>query len=195
MTSIVNVPHDTKARTAYKLGFTTGHAGIFTSASDLLKILISLVDGKETLLKQETIDQMLQHDDYAIYLDSCIMDYCHQHSISIVETNNIHLKLQSLLKQLSNPNDFFGQIVKPYNYVGMRYQNPFSEIEVIPFGTSQHTVIFSGYTGPIYLIDFNKRIIVLVMTNVCHTSIKERSERLSATIQMVKELYEEAILK
>lgn len=195
VTSIVNVPHDTKARIAYQLGFTTGHAGIFTTASDLLKILISLMDGKETLLKRETVISMFQHDDYASYLNDCIDAFIHSHGLTLEETEDIHFKLQNLLQKLEDPNDFLSQVVKPYNYVGMRYQNPFQEITTIPFQTSEHTVIFSGYTGPIYLMDFDQKIIVLVMTNVCHTSTKERSERLLSTIHMVQTLYEEAVSK
>ena len=193
VTEIVNVPHDTKARVASKYGFTTGHAGIFTTASDYLKILISLIDHKEVLLKQETIDMMLSHEDYGIYLNMCILNYAKEHSIPMIRTNDVHLQLQYLLSRLENPNDFLDKLVKPYNYASMRYQNPYKEIVTIPFDTSEHTVLFSGYTGPIYLMDLEKQIIILVMTNVCHMSTKDRKERLNAILHMVEELYEEEL--
>ncbi len=189
--NVVNLPHDTKARVASELGFTVGHAGIFTTAEDLLKILLCFIDHKEVLFKQETIDCMLSHEDYGVYLYTSILTYAKEHSIPMIRTSDVHLLLQHLLSQLENSNDFLDQIVKPYNAVGMRYQNPYKEILTIPFDTSMNTVIFSGYTGPIYLIDFEKQILVLVMTNVCHISQKERKERLKATIHMVKDLYED----
>ncbi len=191
VTEIVNVPHDTKARIASKYAFTTGHAGIFTTASDFMKILISLMDQKEILLKQETIDRMLSHEDYGVYLNACILNYAKEHGIPMIRTSDVQLLLKHLLSHIQNPNDFLDKIVKPYNYAGMRYQNPYKEIVTIPFDTSEHTVIFSGYTGPIYLMDLEKQIIILVMTNVCHVSTKDRKERLRAILHMVEELYEE----
>lgn len=191
--NIVYVCHDTKARVASKYGFTTGHAGIFTTASDLLKILVSLMDQREALLKQETIDTMLLHDDYDCYLNHQILKYAKEFQIPMVRTNDTSILLDYLLTHIQNPNDFLSNIIKPYNYAGMRYQNPYKEILTIPFDTSQHTVIFSGYTGPIYLMDFDRHIIILVMTNSCHVSTKSRSEQLEAILHMVQELYEEAI--
>ncbi len=189
--NIINVPHDTKARVAHHFGFTVGHAGIFTTAEDLFQILLCFIDHKEVLLKQTTIDNMLKHGDYGAYLNTSILTYAKEHSIPMIRTSDIHLLLQHLLSQIENPDDFLDSIVKPYNLAGMRYQNPYSEILTIPFDTSSHTVIFSGYTGPVYLIDLEKKIIILVMTNVCHASKKERKERLYAIIHMVKDLYED----
>ncbi len=191
VTGIVNVPHDTKARIASKYDFTTGHAGIFTTASDFMKILISLMEQKEILLKQETINRMLSHEDYGVYLNTCILNYAKEHAIPMIRTSDVQLLLKHLLSHIENPNDFLDKIVKPYNYAGMRYQNPYKEIVTIPFDTSEHTVIFSGYTGPIYLMDLEKQIIILVMTNVCHISTKDRKERLCAILHMIEELYEE----
>lgn len=190
---IVNVCHDTKARVASKYGFTIGHAGIFTTASDFLKILVSLMDHKEALLKQETIDIMFLHSDYGSYLNQQILKYAEEHQIPMIRTSDTHILLEYLLTHVQDPNDFLSHIIKPYNYSGMRYQNPYKEIMTIPFDTSQHTVIFSGYTGPIYLMDFEKQLIILVMTNVCHLSKKNRGDRLAATIHMIQDLYEEAI--
>lgn len=190
---IVYVCHDTKARIASKYGFTTGHAGIFTTASDFLKILISLMDHKEILLKQETIDIMFLHDDYDSYLNQQILNYAEEHQIPMVQTCDTHVLLDYLLTHVENSNDFLSNIIKPYNYAGMRYQNPYEKIMTIPFDTSQHTVIFSGYTGPIYLMDFENHLIILVMNNVCHLSTKSRSDRSSAIIHMVKDLYEETM--
>lgn len=189
---IINVPHDTKARVVCKYGFTTGHAGIFTTASDLLKILISLMDFKGTLLKPETVRKMLQHDDYGLYLNEQISEYAFIHSIPMIRTSEPSLNLGHLLQQLEDSKVFLDSMIKPYNYGGMRYQNPYSEIVTIPFETGDNTVIFSGYTGPLYLMDFEQKIIVLVMYNVCHISHKDRLDRWMAGIHMVEELYQEA---
>lgn len=191
--NIQNVLHDTKARIAASYGFTTGHAGIFTTASDLLKILISFMDGKGILLQPETIAKMLEHDDYGNYLNEQINAYALTYSIPMIRTCDAKLNLEHLLNHLEDPNLFLNNIIKPYNYAGMRYQNPYSEITTIPFSTGEHTVIFSGYTGPLYLMDFDHKIIILVMNNVCHMSQKDRQSRSLAGIHMIEELYLEQI--
>lgn len=192
--NLVFVPHDAKARAAYQCGITLGHAGIFTTAADFLQILLSLVNQDEQLLKQSTVHQMFQHDDYDAYLRNQILSYAERMGIPMIRTSDPYILLEYLLTQLENPDDFLSTIIKPYNYAGMRYPIFCPQIPVIPFPTSQKTVIFSGYTGPIYLIDFEKQIVIFIMTNVCHVSNQSRKNRLEATLHMVQELYEEATL-
>ena len=155
--------HDPKGRLAQKLGIGLGHAGIFITADDMMKILMSLVDDKELLLKNSTIEKMFQYDN--------------------IETE--------ILNQVKNN---IGNIYKTYNYCGTRYPNPISELNDVPKKASSNSIIFSGYTGPIFMIDFDRKIIILIMANVCHNSKLNRYERYDISKSLVNELYNHMIM-
>ncbi|MCL2382601.1 MAG: hypothetical protein FWC79_00005, partial [Oscillospiraceae bacterium] len=134
---------------ASELGIAVGHAGVFTTAEDFLKVLTSLINDKYMILNKESIERMLEHDElYAL---------------------------------------------RPYNYSGTRYRNPIPERDEIPIKASDNSIIFSGFTGPIFLIDFERKIIVLVMTNSCHNSSKDRKERYILSQKMIEELYDDVL--
>jgi len=153
------IPHDNKANIAKKTGLFLAHAGIFTTANDMLKILSCLIDGQELLLNKETINMMFKHDD-----------------INLLNMKRTSEKLTPFIT---------------YNYCGTRYKNNISQLNDIPKSSSENAITFSGYTGPIFLVDFTKRIIILVMSNVCHLSEMERHDRKDISVQIVEDIYED----
>ncbi len=141
--NIDKVPHDIKAQMAYQYGFTLGHAGIFTTATDFLTILISLVDDKERLLKKSTITKMLAHNNYNIYLQKQILDYAYLYKIPMIRTNDTANLFENLLSKIVST-DFLTSIIKPYNYAGMRYPVKYKEINPIPFYKNFRCVLDIG---------------------------------------------------
>lgn len=134
--------HDTKGRIAKSLGITTGHASIFTTGRELLEFLKSFLDN--TLLTQETIKLMLSHKDknkenYEILK-------------SVVREDDINKMYKKAL--LINPDL---KVMKTYNNMGTRYRNNIDELNDVPIKSSENTIVFSGYTGPTFLIDFDKK--------------------------------------
>ena len=79
--------------------------------------------------------------------------------------------------------------------VGTRYRNPDYEKNEHPKGASEKSIIFSGFTGPIFFIDFEKKIVILVMTNVCHISTMDRVEKYRVSKELVAETYKQIDLQ
>ena len=187
--------HDTKARTAKKLGISVGHAGIFTTATDLIKLLASLIDDEYVLLSKEAISRMLDHDDATIDIYSGMKKYAKDKNISIsdnyIDINEIY---DDLAKKVDK-NELLSKIIRPYNYCGTRYKNPINAKNEIPETATANSIIFSGYTGPIFFIDFERKIIILVMTNVCHNSSKSRSDRYDMSKNMINDIYNQLLPK
>lgn len=73
-----------------------------------------------------------------------------------------------------------------YNNMGTRYQR-------ISTRCSKKVIEFSGYTGPAFLVDFEREIIVVVMCNVLHNTKLERAERRRITNEIVGEVYGEVV--
>lgn len=74
-----------------------------------------------------------------------------------------------------------------YNYMGARHRSETIENTEIPNTIGKNAIYFSGYTGPAYLIDFDCKIIILVMCNVTNHNIYDRKERKRITNEIVKE--------
>lgn len=168
--------HDIKARTAVKYGIYVGHAGIFINGKDLMCFLKSFLD--YSILKKETIDMMIKHDDinkinYELLLKLTDKD----------TTNNMFEKIKD-----TNPKVFL-----TYNYSSMRYRNDIEEYNEIPNMASNNSVYFSGYTGPSYLIDFDRKIIISVMCNVVNKNTLPRFERKKVTNDIIKFAYDNVI--
>ena len=167
--------HDTKGRVAKQFGLNLGHASIFTTGKDLLLFLESFLNNK--LLKKETISLMLEHRD-------------------------INKENKDILKKLTNiddinkayniakkdNNDF--SLPRTYNNMGVRYRNIIDELNDAPNKASNNTIVFSGYTGPMFTIDFDKKIIVIIMCNIIHNSKLDRDTRKSITVEIMNRIFD-----
>ena len=162
------VIHDTKARVAKQFGIATGHASIFATGEDVIKFLYSFFD--YSLLKKETIDIMLSHSDSNLFNYNFLK--------KLVSENDINLMYEEALK------------IKPtlklitYNNMGTRYKNDIDVLNDLPVGVTENSIVFSGFTGPMFVIDFTRKIIVLVMCNVMHNTYLERMERKRLTVEI-----------
>ncbi len=166
--------HDTKARVGKSFGIITGHASIFTTAMELLEFLKSFFNHK--LLSQKTIDLMLDHsnrniENYRI-LRNVVLDADINQMYQNAIKNNLDLKL-----------------MKTYNNMGVRYRNNIKALNDIPLNCSDNSITFSGYTGPSFLIDFDKKIIIVVMCNVMHNTKLNRFERKYITDNIIENIY------
>lgn len=184
--------HDTKARVAKSFGIYLGHAGIFTTADDLIKVLFSLVDEKETILKNETINLMLSHDNINEELYKSMILYAKEREIS-VNTINLNDIYEEIHAKCNDKTDFFDYVFRSYNNMGTRFKNPIIAKNDVPEEASDNTIVFSGYTGPGFLIDFDKKIVILVMSNVCHMSKLSREERKELSLELITKLYNKMI--
>lgn len=166
--------HDTKGRIAKELEITTGHASIFTTGSDLLTFLKSFLDAR--LLKKETIEFMLQHRDknkenYEIL----------KNIVTSKEINEMYE--EAIIKNLDV------KVMRTYNNMGTRFKNSINDLNDVPHNASLNTIVFSGFTGPSFLIDFDKKIIIVVMCNVMHNTKLSREERKKNTDCIIEEIY------
>lgn len=165
--------HDTKARKAKSLGITTGHASIFTTASDLVTFLKSFFD--YSLLKKETIEFMLQHDDMNLYNFNCLRKISNKTNINDmyndVSPNNINL-------------------YRTHNHMGTRYRNDIDYLNDVPLLASDNSISFSGFTGPMFTIDFDKKIIVVIMCNVIHNTKLNRQDRKNKIVEIMNLIFE-----
>ncbi len=171
-TNELGLVHDQKARKAKELGITTGHASIFTTGKDLLLFLKSFFDG--TLLKKETIEWMLKHDRRNEYNEDVLSPF--------LINGQVNPTYQHVKNKVT--------CVKTYNYMGARYFNNIEELNDVPFVCSKNTIVFTGFTGPLYMMDFDKKIIVIIMCNVMHNTRLSRDERKKGTEQILEKICE-----
>lgn len=156
----IGLPHDPKSRLASDFNFILGHAGIFINSRDLLKFLQALME--EKIIKGDLYKALLDHDDI----------------------NGLNKKRLREDKDIKVQN-----LSKPYCLMGARLKNCIAEENEIPAKTSDNTVYFSGYTGPAYLLDFENKIIIVLMSNLTHHNTYMRLERKKIANDMIKEVY------
>ena len=165
--------HDTKGRIAKEFGIVIGHASIFTTGKELLVFLKSFLEG--TLLQKETIELMLSHKDR------------NQENFEIlkkvVQESNMNKMYEKAILKDSNL-----KVMKTYNNMGTRYRNSIIELNDVPAKCSDKTIAFSGYTGPSFVIDFEKKLIIIVMCNVLHNTKINRLDRKKTTEQIIEEI-------
>lgn len=176
----VGMIHDAKARVAKNLGIHTGHAGIFTSASEYMKLLLSLIEDDKKILKDSTIKMMISHRDVNKENLNNMLKYC----------------------KLSNQNDMYKECVKNnydvhisrcINNMGARYKCMIDSKNDVPKLASENTICFSGYAGPCFLLDFDRHICILVMSNVIHTSHLDRVKRKALSDEIIEYMYNKII--
>ena len=167
--------HDNKGRMAKKYGLNLGHASIFITGEDLLTFLETFLNNK--LLKKETISFMLTHRN--------TNKENYQRLSSITGISDINEAYRIFEKD--NPNI---KIPRTYNNMGVRYRNIIDELNDVPNSASDNTVAFSGYTGPMFAIDFDNKIIVLIMCNVVHNSYLDRETRKNKTTEIMNKIFD-----
>ncbi len=177
----LGIVHDKKARKAHKLGISTGHAGLFSTGEDMLKFLKSFLD--YSLLKKETINLMLQHHDINNYNLNILKSYINKD----LEINELYQLVTKTHSDLYLPNT--------YNFMGCRYPNAILEKNDVPMCLSNQAITFSGYTGPMFVIDFEQKIIVLVMCNVLHNTHLDRATRKKKTSEIINFILNNVIQK
>lgn len=163
--------HDKKARKAKELGIITGHASIFTTGSELLTFLKSFLDCR--ILKKETISLMLKHQDRNKMNYQLLSDFSNYEDINLMYQ-----------KAITQNKDL--KVVHTYNFMGTRYHNLIEDLNDVPSCCSKNTIVFSGYTGPMFLIDFEKSIIIVIMCNVIHNTKMSRYERKNGTKHLME---------
>ncbi len=168
--------HDTKGRVAKKSGLNLGHASIFTTGSDLLKFLKTFLDNK--LLKKETITFMLEHRNTNEDNSRKLKEATGEEDINIA-----YAKSQTISLYLP----------KPYNNMGVRHRNAIAELNDVPIKASNNSVTFSGYTGTLFTIDFNNKIIVVIMCNIIHNSRLSKEVRKSKTVEILNKIFDNLI--
>lgn len=165
--------HDTKGRIAKNYGITTGHASIFTTGPELLVFLKSFLEG--SLLQKETIEKMLSHK------DRNKMNYDNlKELVPISDINTMY--------KTTKEKDASIKVMRTYNNMGTRYRNKIKELNDVPKVCSENTIAFSGFTGPSFIIDFDAKIIIVVMCNVMHRTKLSRSERKGTTDKIIEEI-------
>ena len=167
--------HDTKGRIAKSFDICLGHASIFTTGQDLLTFFKSFLD--RSLLKKDTIDFMMKHKDMNL-------DYFNRLR-EIIDGNDINEMYNKVIK--NNP-DFY--LPKCINNMGVSYKNEINLLNDVPINASKNTITFSGYTGPLFIIDFDKSIIIVVMCNSIHNSRLTRKERKEIEVKLTNYVYD-----
>lgn len=85
------------------------------------------------------------------------------------------------------------KVMKTYNNMGTRYKNNITDLNDVPIKSSENTIVFSGYTGPSFLVDFDKKIIIVVMCNVIHNTKLTRFERKHNTNIIIEDIYNQLL--
>lgn len=166
--------HDTKARVAKSFGVTTGHASIFTTGHDLLLFLQSFLNCK--LLSKETISFMLKHDN---------RNQKNYDILKKVVSNETDI---NKMYEIACKQDASFRAMRTYNYMGTRYRNDILQLNDVPLICSDETIVFSGFTGPSFLIDFKENVIIVVLCNVMHNTKLNRTERKKITENIIEEI-------
>lgn len=177
----LGVVHDKKARQAQSLGIFTGHAGLFSTGEDMMKFLMTFFD--YSILKKETINLMLQHHDINNYNLKILKSYINKD----LAINELYKLVKKDYKNLYLPNT--------YNFMGCRYHNDILEKNDVPMCLSKNSITFSGYTGPMFVIDFEQKIIILVMCNVLHNTHLNRATRKNKTSEIINFILNNVIQK
>lgn len=89
-------------------------------------------------------------------------------------------KTLDLMLQFEEGND--------YNFMGTRHKRTKQMAEGILNLCSERSIEFSGYTGPMFVMDLEKRIIIVVMCNSVHNTKMGRRERKRLTEELGMEI-------
>jgi len=82
-------------------------------------------------------------------------------------------------------------VSRTYNNMGTRYKNAIDLLNDVPNEASSNAISFSGFTGPMFTIDFDKKIIVVIMANVMHNTTLTRDERKNGIVVFMNYIFEQ----
>ncbi len=164
--------HDTKGRVAKGYGLNLGHASIFTTGKDLLIFLETFLNNR--LLKRETIELMLEHKN--------TNEENYKKLKEITGEEDVNKAYEIVNNSLLIP--------RTYNNMGTRYRNIINKLNDVPDKASDNSISFSGYTGPMFTIDFDNKIIVVIMCNIIHNSKLSREERKALTFEIMNKIFD-----
>ena len=126
------------------------------------------------------------------------MAFLQQLKIPLTLTENVDIEVRGeiymskvsfeSLNELRKENPSYS-LPRTYNNMGSRYRNNIKAMNDIPTKASNKSILFSGYTGPMYAIDFDNHIIVLVMCNIIHNSKLDRETRKSITVKIIDQIF------
>ena len=74
--------------------------------------------------------------------------------------------------------------------MGTRYRNNIAKLNDVPTKASDHSNSFSGYTGPMFTMDLERKIIVVIMCNVIHNTKLNRDERKNKTVEIMNQIFD-----
>lgn len=166
--------HDTKGRTAKRFGLNLGHASIFTTGHDLLLFLETFLNNK--ILKKETIEFMLKHRNTNEENYNKLKLLTNEKDVNVA-----YKKVKEQNIEISLP--------RTYNNMSTRYRNIIDILNDVPYKASNNSITFSGYTGPMFTIDFDNNIIVIIMCNLIHNSYLSREERKELTVEIMNKIF------
>lgn len=172
----LGISNDNKSRVGLDFGIYTGHAGLFSTVDDLMVFLIELFF-KHNLIKEETLNIMLDHRDINKENEEELKKYC--------KLGNVNEMYEECLV-----NNYDINLARPINNMGIRFRNSIIKKTDVPFNASDNSVTFSGYTGPIFTVDLDNKIIIIMMCNVTHNSKLDREERKILSDDIINEIYD-----
>ncbi|HAN10496.1 MAG TPA: hypothetical protein DCP90_07770 [Clostridiales bacterium] len=182
--------HDNKARRASELGMNVGHAGVFSTAADMLKLLVCFIDDKYTLLSKKSIETMLTREDYSDFIKNILNTYATENSIEMPSVlYGINEMYEYITQRCNDKKDLLSKIPFCYNNFGTRYKQPIKEKSELSERVSDNSIIFSGFTGPTFMIDFDRKMIIIVMTNGPHCIVRN-SELKQLPKKLIREIYD-----
>lgn len=106
----------------------------------------------------------------------------------VVEEKQINLMYQEAKKKVQNL-----KVMRTYNNMGARFKNEIEELNDVPKQANDKTIVFSGYTGPSFLIDFERKIIIIIMCNHLRRTTLTRIERKRTTDQIIEDIYDQMV--
>ena len=112
-----------------------------------------------------------------------------------IEKYNLKI-LKSLTDNNGDINSLYCDIIKKekdlylplnYNCMGARYKNKIIALNdvVMP---SDNSICFSGFTGPMYQIDFENKVIIVIMCNLLYNTKLNRKERKDKTVEIIENI-------
>jgi len=133
--------HDPKANIAEKHNIYLGHAGIFTTAKDLMKVLECFLK-MDIIFNKRIVERMLVSDEFNKYTEGGV-----RHTIKNREDD-------------------------------------------LPRNANNHCVKLRGYTGPDFIIDFENKIIILLMINLSAiNNNRAQKEKFKISDEFMNEIY------
>lgn len=151
-----------------------GHASIFTTGHDLLLFLETFLNNK--ILKKETIEFMLKHRNTNEENYNKLKLLTNEKDVNVA-----YKKVKEQNIEISLP--------RTYNNMSTRYRNIIDILNDVPYKASNNSITFSGYTGPMFTIDFDNNIIVIIMCNLIHNSYLSREERKELTVEIMNKIF------